>query len=65
MKHGHVVHQSVCGGIAYLFAIMVAMDAKFGITYCAISDIRIFLYFQLQLPQNFTDSNETYSILKS
>ena len=31
----------------------VAMDTKFGIIYCAISDIRDFLYFQLQRPQNF------------
>ena len=44
---------------------MVATDTKFGRIYCAISDIRIFLYFQLQLPQHFTDRNETYGILKS
>ena len=44
---------------------MVAMDTKFEIIYCAISDVRILLYFQLQLPQNFTDRNETYGILKS
>ena len=30
---------------------MVAMDTKFRRIYCAISDGRIFLYFQLQLPQ--------------
>ena len=42
---------------------MVAMDTKFGRIYCAISDVRIFLYFQLQLPQNFPNHNETYGIL--
>ena len=41
---------------------MVAMDTKFGRIYCEISDVRIFLYFQLQLPQNVTDRNETYGI---
>ena len=41
---------------------MVAMESKFGRTYCAISDSRIFFYFQLQLPQNVTDGNETYEI---
>ena len=44
---------------------MVAMDTKFGRIYCAISKVRKFLYFQLQLPQNATDCNETYGILKS
>ena len=44
---------------------MVAIDTKFGRIYCAINDIRLFLYFQLQLPPNFTDRNETYGILKS
>ena len=39
---------------------MVAMDIKFGRIYCAISDVRNFLYFQL--PHNFTDHNETYGI---
>ena len=43
---------------------MFAFDTKFGRSYCEISDIRIFFYFQLQLPQNFTDSN-AYGILKS
>ena len=62
MKHGHVIHQS---GIAQLFAIMVAMDTKFGKIYCAISDVGYFLYLQLQLPQNFTDRNAIYGILKS
>ena len=33
----HFVHQSVCCGIAKLFAIIVAMDTKFGRIYCAIS----------------------------
>ena len=41
---------------------MVAMDIKFGRIYCAISDVIIFLYFQLELPHNFTDHNETYGI---
>ena len=44
---------------------MVAMDTKFRRIYCAMSDGRIILYFQLQLPQNFTDCNETYGILKN
>ena len=44
---------------------MVAMDTKFWRTYCAISDFRNLLYFQLQLPQYFTYRNETYDILKS
>ena len=46
---------------------MVAMDFKFGRIYCAISDVRKKNYFQLQLPQNVTDCNETYGydILKS
>ena len=44
---------------------MVPMDTKFGRIYCAISDIRIFLHFQLQPPQNFTDHNETYGISKT
>ena len=44
---------------------MVAMDTKVRRIYCAINDGRIFLYFQLQLPQTFTDRNETYGILKS
>ena len=38
---------------------MVAMDTKFGRSYCAISDVRNLVYFQLQLPQNFTNRNET------
>ena len=38
------------------------MDTEFERIYCAISDFRI---FQLQLPQNVTDCNETYGILKS
>ena len=44
---------------------MVVMDTKFGRIYCTITDVRIFLYFQLQLSQKFTDHNETYGILKS
>ena len=44
---------------------MVAMDTKYGRIYCAISDIRNVLYFQHQLPQTFTDLNETYGILKN
>ena len=44
---------------------MVAMDTKFGRIYCAISYFRNLLYFQLQLPQNFTYRNETYGIIKS
>ena len=45
---------------------MVAMDTKFGRIYCAISDIIYFFYFLFQLPQNlYTDSNETYGILRS
>ena len=43
---------------------MVAMDIKLGRIYCAISEYK-FLHFQLQLPQNDTDRNETYSILKT
>ena len=38
MKHGHVVHQSVCCGIVKLFVIMVAMDTKLGRIYCTISE---------------------------
>ena len=41
---------------------MVAMDTKFGRIYCAISDVRNFLYFQLQLPRHFYDRNETCHI---
>ena len=33
---------------------MVAMDTKFGRIYWVISDVRNFLYVQLQLPQHFT-----------
>ena len=44
---------------------MGAMDTKFGRIYCAIRDVRNFLYFQLQLPQNCVYRNETYGILKS
>ena len=44
---------------------MVAMDTKFWRMYCAISDVRNFLYFQNQLPQTFTNGNETYDILRS
>ena len=44
---------------------MGAMDTKFGRIYCAISDVRNVFYFQLQLPQNFINRNETYGILKS
>ena len=44
---------------------MVAMDTTFVIIYCAISDVRNFVYFQLQLPKNVTDPKETYSTLKS
>ena len=40
------------------------MDAKFGTIYCTISDVRIILYFQLQVPPNFTDCNETYADIK-
>ena len=39
---------------------MVAMDIKFGRTYCAISDIKNNYIFKL--PQNFTDHNETCGI---
>ena len=42
---------------------MAATDTKFGIVSCAITDVRNILYFQL--PQTFTDRNETYNILKS
>ena len=41
---------------------MVAMDTKFGRLYCAISDARNLLYFQLELPQSVTDRNETYGM---
>ena len=41
------------------------MDTKFGTIYCAISDVGYFLYLQLQLPQNCTDRNAIYGILKS
>ena len=44
---------------------MVAMDTQFSGIHCAISDVIIILFFQLQLPQNFTDRNETFDILKS
>ena len=40
---------------------MGAMDTKLGIIYCTISEYNS----QLQLPQNCTDCNETYGILKS
>ena len=33
-----------------LFVMMVAMDTKFGRIYRVISDVRFFLYIQLQLP---------------
>ena len=39
---------------------MITMDTKFGRTYCAISDVRTCLDFQLQLPQHFIDGNGTY-----
>ena len=35
---------------------MVGMDTKFGRIYCAISDARNLLYFQLQLPQHYIKS---------
>ena len=44
MKHGHVVHQSVCCGIVKLFVIMVAMDTKLGIIYCTISEYNFFIF---------------------
>ena len=65
MKHRHVVHQSVCCRIAQLFAIIVAMDTKLGRIYCTISECNLQLYFRLQLPQTFTDRNETYGILRA
>ena len=39
---------------------MIAMDTKLGRIYCAISDIRILLYFQLQQPQNFKELMGVY-----
>ena len=32
---------------------MIAMATKFGTIYFGISDVRNFVYFQLQLPQTF------------
>ena len=39
---------------------MVAMDTKFWRIYCAISDIRVYLHFQLNSLKKFSDRNETY-----
>ena len=44
---------------------MIAIGTTFVIIYCAISDVRIFVYFRLQLPKNVTNPKETYSTLKS
>ena len=44
---------------------MVVMDTKIGRIYWTISDDRNFLYFELELPQNYTDHNESYGILKN
>ena len=64
-KHRHVIYQTVCYEIVQPFIVMVAMDTKFGRIYCAMSDVKNLFYFQLQLPQNFIDHNETYGILTS
>ena len=36
------------------------MDTKFWRIYCAISDIRVYLHFQLNSLKKFTDRNESY-----
>ena len=38
-KHRLVIYQTVCYEIVRLFVMMVAMDTKFGLIYCAISDL--------------------------
>ena len=64
-KHRHVIYQTVCYEIIQPFVMMVAMDTKFGTIYCAISDVRHFFIFATPTPQNFSNSNETYGILKN
>ena len=64
MEHGHIIHQSVCCGIAKLFEIAVAMDTKLERVYCAISEYHFFFTFSIPT-QNFTDHSETYDILEN
>ena len=44
---------------------MAAMDTKFGTIFGTISDVRNFFIFSTPTPQNFSDGNETYGILKN